>query len=421
MEKEIQKLFNLTKEAFEVSDIKKTANKISEEWNYSLTSTKISKRNNVIVGFNWGAESGAEYKPQVKIPKESFGDMYRNNELGSFQRIYEPLKGFFPNEDIENCVQTNFCMFRSKSDGQISDSDLKLSTPIFNKLIEVLEPIRLISFSSRLRDYCIENNLCSDIKTVNIPSNKRSVNVAKGDLKLGIVEVPIYFLPHPNAKFTSESRRKAWGFCFDDIVKPNNRARESHIKEFYADFKTNKTAQDLTGFKEGYGQVIYAENGNRKELIRVMHSESDNSKHFVFGGFKKQLDAYDEITFDDALNLVTLYPDASWSDYFKEYPFGNPKLFKANLKLDNLLKSTNGLLVYHHQMEQVLMEFLECSSTDAKILRKEFGKKKERVLNKLKQRKFNGVSLFNILTERMICDFTFPANWKGAYLLYKTL
>jgi len=33
-------------------------------------------------------------------------------------------------------------------------------------------------------------------------------------------EIPIYFLPHPNAHYNSESRKKKWQFCFPESIDP---------------------------------------------------------------------------------------------------------------------------------------------------------------------------------------------------------
>ncbi|HRK54396.1 MAG TPA: hypothetical protein PK185_10820 [Cyclobacteriaceae bacterium] len=210
----IQQLFADTQAAFAKAPIKKYADANGHLWNYSISSTRITEGANLIIGFNWGVSGNEPYKPQNEIPKENFKELYDKNDLGSLQRIYLPLKQRFPAEDIDNAMQTNFCFFRSKTEGEITSEDLMLSTPLFQQLINIIKPKRILAFSKKLQSYCIESALCSDLEEASFPSNKRTLHTAKGNLKLNDTVVPIYFLPHPNAKFTSIARKKAWDFCF---------------------------------------------------------------------------------------------------------------------------------------------------------------------------------------------------------------
>ncbi len=115
-------------------------------------------------------------------------------------------------------MQMNFCFFRSKGEDQISWKDLELSTPLFNDLIAIIKPARIIGFSSKLRNHIMEKESGTRFESANIPSNNRTLMVAKGMYRAIGNEVPIFFLPHPNAKFTSEARRKAWDFCFSPNI-----------------------------------------------------------------------------------------------------------------------------------------------------------------------------------------------------------
>lgn len=217
MKSEIQQLFSETRKAFNKSPIKKFATNNKLNWYYSVSSTMLTADNNVIVGFNWGAEDNSDFQPQTEIPTKNFKDLYdKKTELGSLQRIYEPLKKYFPYEDIDNCVQTNFCFFRSKDESQISEMDLQQSTPLFRKLLDIIKPKRIIAFSSKLRDYFLNINLCTSIETLNIPSNGKTLFVAKGKYHVQGRDIPIFFLPHPNSQFTSEARQTAWEFCFEN-------------------------------------------------------------------------------------------------------------------------------------------------------------------------------------------------------------
>ena len=210
----IQQLYLDTQAVFDKSPIKKYAEDNNFIWNYSISATRLKDGANLIIGFNWGAESGKPYAAQTKVPMENFKDLYDNKWLGSMERIYQPLKQKFPNDDIDNAIQTNFCFFRSKIEEEISHEDLLFSTPLFLRLLDIIKPKRILGFSKKLQNYFRENNLYDQVASESIPSNQRTLHVAKGYLKDSQQKIPIYFLPHPNAKFTSVARKKAWDFCF---------------------------------------------------------------------------------------------------------------------------------------------------------------------------------------------------------------
>ncbi len=217
---EIQMLFETTRIAFEKAPIRKYAQANGLQWNYSISSTRLTEGTNLIVGFNWGVDPNLPHPAQTEIPDFSFKELYDKKELGSLQRIYLPLKERFREEEINNSVQTNFCFFRSRVEAEITVEDLALSTPLFLQLISIIKPKRILGFSKRLQRYCIESNLCSQVETASFPSNKRTLHVAKGFLKQSDgLATPIFFLPHPNAKFTSIARKNGWDFCFGQNEK----------------------------------------------------------------------------------------------------------------------------------------------------------------------------------------------------------
>ncbi len=213
---DIRQLFAETSLAFDKSPIKEFAIENNFKWYYSISSTRLERNNSVIVGFNWGASKDCFYGSQTELPAENFKELYDNKGLGSLQRVYQLLKQYFPEDDIDNCIQTNFCFFRSKKQSQITVSDLELSTPLFEKLLGSIKPKRIIGFSNKLRQNFLQKKLCSSVKTSNISSNRKTLLVVKGTYVIGDEEIPIYFLPHPNAQFTGQARQQAWEFCFSN-------------------------------------------------------------------------------------------------------------------------------------------------------------------------------------------------------------
>ena len=211
----IQQLYLDTQAAFDRSPIKRYSEVNNFKWNYSISATTLKEGANLIIGFNWGVAGSNPYEPQMEPPKENFKTLFDIKDLGSLQRIYQPLKQKFPIDEVDNSIQTNFCFFRSKAEEEITAEDLSLSTPLFLRLLEIIKPKRIIGFSKKLQNYFVENNLCDQLESESFQSNKRTLHVAKGYLKKYDQKIPIYFLPHPNAKFTSVARKKAWDFCFD--------------------------------------------------------------------------------------------------------------------------------------------------------------------------------------------------------------
>ncbi|HLF36264.1 MAG TPA: hypothetical protein VI583_18605, partial [Cyclobacteriaceae bacterium] len=215
---EIRKLLQSTKEAFEKSDIKKYAEASGNRWYYSISSTKLSKHSPLLVGFNWGAKPGLAYEPQLNVPAVNFKELHdRKNELGPFQRAYMRLKKYLPGEDVDNFIQTNLCFFRSAQEYQLSDYDIELCKPLFEKLISIIQPKRIIGFSKKFNNYITSRNLGLNIKFEDFQSNKKIVHVVKGDLKINQSLVPFCILPHPNERYTGDALNIAYKFCFGEI------------------------------------------------------------------------------------------------------------------------------------------------------------------------------------------------------------
>ena len=203
--------------AYQESDVFKIYKE--KNWGYSVTATSFRKNSPVVVGFNWGSGKNWQKENKINVIQKdyqfsSFGNLY--NELGSLKRVAKLFYSYFP--EGMNCVQTNFCFFRSEKENQISAKDLELCTPIFEKLIKYLEPSIIISFSHKLHDYFAKENMLKDTTTKNIEyksgNNNRILNVCKGKVKIGNFMIEYCKLPHPNYPIHSEVRTKAWEYCF---------------------------------------------------------------------------------------------------------------------------------------------------------------------------------------------------------------
>lgn len=212
MKSQLNELLEEVRAAYEKSKIGK-----KHEWFYSLITTPCIKYSPLIVGFNWGVDRNFQHRPQVHI-KESY---IKNEDLGSLARIEQYYwKEYLPLEAFHRASQTNYCFFRSEKAAQIDNDDLLLCQPIFDKLLKILEPSIVLSFSSKLRDYLLHSGQVTDLESKCLEYTRGKTKVPytpyKGKLSFG---APIVFLPHPNYPLKKEIRVKSWQFCFPKIKK----------------------------------------------------------------------------------------------------------------------------------------------------------------------------------------------------------
>lgn len=182
---------------------------------YSLSSTRLIQNAPLLLGFNWGSSGGHSPQTIANFPKNSFLDLLNTpGELGSFARVGSFLEAYLPDVPLDKYVQSNFCFFRSKKDGDISPNDLLATTPIFIDFLKHLEPSSIISFSSRLYEYLSGTDMLINVNEKHFPSRNRNAWSRKGTLKYDESQVSLYFLPHPNYPITGDARKACWEFCF---------------------------------------------------------------------------------------------------------------------------------------------------------------------------------------------------------------
>lgn len=212
MKNELHALLSEVAVAYEQSEIKKICEVGNFEWHYSLITGTLVKGGPLILGYNWGASQNETYKhkPQTTIENAIF----KTQDVGSLKRIFPYCEKYFGTDFLEQTSQSNYCFFRSKNEGQISNKDIALCEPIFEKLISTLAPSYILCLSSKLRDYLISGNKLKDIESTNIHFRRGNVDTTyqamKAKLKSGAT---IVFLPHPNYPMKKEAREQAWAFC----------------------------------------------------------------------------------------------------------------------------------------------------------------------------------------------------------------
>lgn len=204
------KLLYEVRQAYHLSDVY-LKNK-DKKWYYAITATKFSRNKPLIIGFNWGVdnkwiEKGNKYTPQCDYPLSNFSGLY--DDLGSFKRTIKLFHQYFPS--ALSGTQMNYCFFRSERENQITQRDLELCKPIFEKIVNYLNPSCIISFTMKTHFLTSKD---SKIKTIEISNGKSTLFVSKGKVMINKRLIDFYNLPHPNYPVNSEARTKAWEECF---------------------------------------------------------------------------------------------------------------------------------------------------------------------------------------------------------------
>ncbi|MGI8738709.1 MAG: hypothetical protein ACR2KU_03380 [Gammaproteobacteria bacterium] len=208
MKSALVELLAEVRNAYEALDIKTLCLTEGLEWNYSLVTTSGVRNAPLIVSFNWGAASGKRYRPQERLQEEFLDEQ----DPGSLVRILPYLKKYLPLEQLANFSQTNYCFFRSHKANQISARDLALCQPLFTKLLAILKPGVVLSFSSKLRDYIETTEQLSETRRTSFEYLRGGRRVRYSALvgKLHS-DIKAVFLPHPNYPLKGEVRDAAWG------------------------------------------------------------------------------------------------------------------------------------------------------------------------------------------------------------------
>jgi hypothetical protein len=183
--------------------------KNGDEWFYSLATTTLRTGGPMVVGFNWGVSK--DHRPQFDIMPADFS----KEDVGSLVRIFPYCREAFGEGFLSNVTQTNYCFFRSKTEGQISNDDLALCEPLFDRLLRIVQPSSILCLSTRLRGYLQRTGKLTDMSALPIAFVRGTRTVTYHVLKARMINgTPISFLPHPNYPMTATARTQAWRFCF---------------------------------------------------------------------------------------------------------------------------------------------------------------------------------------------------------------
>ncbi|MBL0065342.1 MAG: hypothetical protein IPP38_10000 [Bacteroidetes bacterium] len=110
-------------------------------------------------------------------------------------------------------MQTNYCF--PIREGISDHADLELCRNLFFRLVEYVVPSSIITFSSKLRDYLLENKWIEDAKSKEVDSLGKMFSAVKGHMRIGTKkDIPFFYLPHPMAHVSAVARKRLWEFCF---------------------------------------------------------------------------------------------------------------------------------------------------------------------------------------------------------------
>jgi len=216
MKQKLEALLADLEGAFQQAPIKAKAAELNRQWHYSLlTAPALEEGAPLIVGLNWGADRTFPHEPQTEIRLTA----YSSEDRASFARMDGYFTRLFGPDFLNRVCQTNYCFFRSESESQLTEEDLRLCQPLFHRLLEILRPSTVFCFSSKLRDHLLAKapNTFPERTTITWQAGLRRVSyeVMRGRYG-GLFD--IVSLPHPNAHIPEAAREQAWRAAFPQLA-----------------------------------------------------------------------------------------------------------------------------------------------------------------------------------------------------------
>ncbi len=138
-------------------------------------------------------------------------------------------------------------------------------------------------------------------------------------------------------------------------------------------------------------------------------------------GMKRYLKQLRPTTFDDVIAMVALYRPGpmQWIGDFIDRKHGRTKIKYFHSKMEDILSSTYGILVYSEQVMQVSKELCGFTGGQADTLRKAVGKKIPALMAKMKQDFIEGAIKTSQVARKPIEDFWMSLEAFAAYAFPK--
>jgi hypothetical protein len=173
-----------------------------------------------------------------------------------------------------------------------------------------------------------------------------------------------------------------------------------------------RESHDVEEFEGNWGHMVYVDTEPKQVIIASVYA-SRNDLELNFCEILKDIEPSD---LQKLLLLVTTYPL-----YPKTVWHADLSLKKVNIKIGMLLQETNGWIVYHHQLEELIQMSTNCNSAEAKTIRKRSNAKHQDAFDKISNIKVDGNDLVSIIDERLKLRLTFSPNYEAAYRLFNQL
>lgn len=147
--------------------------------------------------------------------------------------------------------------------------------------------------------------------------------------------------------------------------------------------------------KKVYGQAIDISTiplDDDKTFKLLQRGETTGVFQLESAGMKRYLKALKPTQFDDIIAMVALYRPGpmQFIDDFISRKHGEKAISYLHPSMENVLKTTYGVLVYQEQVMQISKEICGFSGGEADTLRKAIGKKNIDMMRKMKQRMIEG-------------------------------
>ena len=185
----------------------------NDRWNYAISATKLRKGVGIIFGINRGADNTPhEFPPDIPtddpyLINYRFISKSKDNLRDALNLKFQP--GNF------NFNYSNLCFFRSKKVNELLPDYFKKSLPLFKMYVSYIHPPWLLALGTTIYK---ELSKCDDFKEAGyLPQDKRAFKLYYGQF----MGIPIYILPHPEARVKGERREALWKLLKNQLNSDN--------------------------------------------------------------------------------------------------------------------------------------------------------------------------------------------------------
>ncbi len=184
--------------------------------------------------------------------------------------------------------------------------------------------------------------------------------------------------------------------------------------KFHSEIILKKLADkiDKNEFINKPAHVVYIDTSPPQTILASAHLVGiPDERRPAFLDLLKNIDTSD---FNSILIFVTVYQH--WLDSPQSIIF---KKTETKTPLDNFLVKTNGFLIFDYQLEQLCVMGTACGEEQAQSFRKDINARKVSAFEESKKIKIFGLSLHDIISERMKYAGVFNPDYYSAHLLYQ--